>query len=84
MAAHEPSEGSGLQQQMPGEVGASPGPDTRRDPRMPDPTVRELLPAKVDELVAKVATFLAEIRAMTEPSSRNGPARAGTLARWPT
>jgi hypothetical protein len=33
---------------------------------MPDPTVREMLLAKVDELVAKVATLLAEIRAATE------------------
>ena len=39
---------------------------------MPDRTVRELLLAKVDEL-AKVATLLAEIRAVTEHSSRNGP-----------
>ena len=33
---------------------------------MPDPTVREMLLAKVDDLVAKVATLLAEIRAVTE------------------
>ncbi|HZA78879.1 MAG TPA: hypothetical protein VE623_21080 [Acidimicrobiales bacterium] len=33
---------------------------------MPDPTVREMLLAKVDELVAKLVTLLAEIRAVTE------------------
>ena len=33
---------------------------------MPDPTVREMLLAKIDELVAKVITMLAEIRAATE------------------
>ena len=33
---------------------------------MPDPTVREMLLAKVDDLVAKMATLLAEIRAVTE------------------
>jgi vacuolar-type H+-ATPase subunit D/Vma8 len=31
-----------------------------------EPTVRELLLAKVDELVAKVVTLLAEIRTVTE------------------
>jgi uncharacterized coiled-coil DUF342 family protein len=33
---------------------------------MPDPTVREMLLAKVDELVAKAASILEEIRAATE------------------
>jgi hypothetical protein len=33
---------------------------------MPDPTVREMLLAKVDELVAKVAMLLSETRAVTE------------------
>jgi hypothetical protein len=33
---------------------------------MPDPTVREMLFAKVDELIPKVATLLAEIRTATE------------------
>jgi hypothetical protein len=33
---------------------------------MPDPTVRAMLLAKVDERVAKVATLLAEIRTVTE------------------
>jgi hypothetical protein len=33
---------------------------------MPDPTVRAMLLAKVDELVAKVAALLAEIRTVTE------------------
>jgi hypothetical protein len=35
-------------------------------PNQPDPTVREMLLAKLDELVAKVATLLTEIRAVTE------------------
>ena len=33
---------------------------------MPDPTVRDLLLAKVDELTARMATLLDEIRAVTE------------------
>jgi hypothetical protein len=33
---------------------------------MPDPTVREMLLARVDELVAKTANLLEEIRAVTE------------------
>jgi hypothetical protein len=33
---------------------------------MPDPTVRDLLLARVDELVARMATLLDEIRAVTE------------------
>jgi hypothetical protein len=33
---------------------------------MPDPSVRELLLAQIDELVAKVITLLAEVRAATE------------------
>ena len=33
---------------------------------MPDPTVREMLLAKVDELVARMATLLDEVRAVTE------------------
>jgi hypothetical protein len=40
---------------------------------MPDPTVREMLLAKVDELVAKVATTLAEIRAVTEQLAPERP-----------
>ena len=32
----------------------------------PDPTVRQMLLAKIDDLVAKVAALLAEIRATTE------------------
>ncbi|MGH9215846.1 MAG: hypothetical protein ACRD0V_02010 [Acidimicrobiales bacterium] len=33
---------------------------------MPDPNVGDLLPAKLDELVAKAANLLEEIRAVTE------------------
>ena len=33
---------------------------------MPDPTVRDLLLAKVDELIARAANLLEEIRAVTE------------------
>jgi hypothetical protein len=33
---------------------------------MPDPTVREMLLARVDKLVAKTANLLEEIRAVTE------------------
>jgi hypothetical protein len=33
---------------------------------MPDPNVRDLLLARVDELVAKAANLLEEIRAVTE------------------
>jgi hypothetical protein len=33
---------------------------------MPDPNVRDLLLAKIDELVARMASLLAEIRAVTE------------------
>jgi uncharacterized coiled-coil DUF342 family protein len=33
---------------------------------MSDPTVRDMLVAKIDEIVAKAATLLEEIRAVTE------------------
>ena len=33
---------------------------------MPDPTVREMLLAKVDEITAAVTTHLAEVRVVTE------------------
>jgi hypothetical protein len=35
-------------------------------PNQPDPTVRAMLVAKIDELVARAASLLEEIRAVTE------------------
>jgi hypothetical protein len=51
-----------------------PGRDRQEGPLTMEPTVREMLLAKVDELVAKVATLLAEIRTVTEQTrARAGP-----------
>ena len=44
---------------------------------MPDPTVREMLVAKVDELVGMTSRDLDEIRAVTTGSSPTAASRAG-------
>jgi hypothetical protein len=46
----------------PGVAATTPGLDTRMEVLMPDPTVRAMLLAGVDELVAKTANLLEEIR----------------------
>jgi hypothetical protein len=45
---------------------------------VPDPKVRDLLLAKLDELVARAANLLEEIRAVTEQLHPERPAVAGT------
>jgi hypothetical protein len=53
---------------------------------MPDPTVRQMLLAKVDDLTAKMATELVEVREVTEQlhpewarSCRNGITMASVM-----
>jgi hypothetical protein len=49
---------------------------------MPDPNVRDLLLAKVDELTAAMTTHLAEVREATEQLEPERARSAATPSRW--
>jgi hypothetical protein len=49
---------------------------------MPDPTVRDLLLARVDEITARITELITEVRSVTEQLHPNGPVAVGTPSRW--
>ena len=45
---------------------------------MPDPNIRDLLLARVDEITARMSELMAEVREVTNSWPRSGPGRVGT------
>jgi uncharacterized small protein (DUF1192 family) len=49
---------------------------------MPDPNVRDLLLARVDEITGRMAELLEEVRAVAEQLEPERAGRAATPSRW--